>query len=296
MTDITPSIWFTRTAAEAAAFYTSVFPDSAVTATTFYPSEGLPDFQRSFAGQVLTVDMELAGLPFTAINAGDEFAPTPAISFIVNWDPSVHDDAEAGLDRMWQALLDGGSALMPLREYPFSRRYGWVQDRYGVSWQLMLTDPAGEPRPMIVPSLMFGNDRTGSAEDALTHYLGLFPDSRQGTLVRYPERSGRAAAGSVMFADALLAGRWFAAMDAGTPQPFDFTPGVSLVVHCSDQDEIDRYWNALSHVPEDEACGWCTDRFGVSWQIVPADMAELMTRPDAHNTLLSMTRIIIDRF
>ena len=157
MQRIVPNIWFDHTAAEAAAFYTSVFPGGKVIDTVHYPTEGLPDFQAEFAGDVLTVEFELGGCRFIGINAGPEFRPNPSVSFFVNFDPSVDPDARAHLDELWAALSDGGKALMPLQEYPFSPHYGWIEDRYGVSWQLMLTNPAGEPRPFIIPSIMFGH-------------------------------------------------------------------------------------------------------------------------------------------
>jgi predicted 3-demethylubiquinone-9 3-methyltransferase (glyoxalase superfamily) len=85
-------------------------------------------------------------------------------------------------------------------------------------------------------------------------------------------------------------------MDSGVEQQFEFGCGVSLEVQCTDQAEIDRLWEALSAVPEAEQCGWLADRFGVSWQIVPADMAELMQRPDAYEHMMGMKKLVIADF
>ena len=85
-------------------------------------------------------------------------------------------------------------------------------------------------------------------------------------------------------------------MDSGVEQPFTFSPGVSLSVQCADQAEIDRLWDALSAVPEAEQCGWLVDRAGVSWQIVPANMAELMAKPDAFAHMMPMKKLIIADF
>src|SRR5687767_13391183 len=166
MQKITPHLWFDKEAREAAEFYTSLFPDSQVTnITTLHDTP---------SGDSDIVSFELAGQSFMAISAGPLFHFNPSISFFVNFDPSRDPDARAHLDTLWAALIDGGQALMPLDAYPFSQRFGWVQDRYGLSWQLILTDPAGDPRPAIVPSLLFTGDTCGKAEEAGAFYRSVF--------------------------------------------------------------------------------------------------------------------------
>lgn len=296
MQKITPNVWFNGDAAEAAQFYADAFPRGSVVATTHYPTENLPDFQTEMAGKPLTVDVDLGGFVVSLINAGPEFPLTPAISFMLNFDPSVDDDARRSLDRVWASLSEGGQERIPLGEYPYSPRYGWIQDRYGVNWQLMLTNAEGEHRPFVVPNLMFAGAAQNRAAEAREFYTSIFPDDRTGTVAEYPEQTGPAPAGAVMFSDFMLSNQWFAAMDSGAEQDFTFTEGVSLAVACRDQAEIDRLWQALSSVPEAEQCGWCKDRFGVSWQIVPANMGELMERPNAYQNMLAMTKIEIDGF
>lgn len=296
MQKIVPNLWFDRNAEEAATFYTSVFPDARIVDTVRYPTEGLPDFQQDFAGEVLTVEFELAGQPFTAINGGPVFSFTPASSFFVGFDTGKAPQAREQLDALWAALADGGEVLMPLGEYPFSPHYGWVQDKYGLSWQLMLGNPEGDWRPTIVPCLLFGDTAQNRAGEALDYYLSVFPDSRRGQLVHYPETTGTAAAGAVMYGDVELAGVWIAAMDSSAPQPSTFNEAVSYTVTCADQAEIDRYWAQLSKVPDAEQCGWCKDQFGVSWQIIPADMGTLMARPNAYQHMLAMKKLVIDAF
>ena len=146
---ITPNLWFDGNAKEAVDFYTSVFPDSAVVATSYYPNEGLADFQKDMAGKELTLDFMLSGQRFTAINAGPEFK---------------------------------------------------------------------------------------------------------------------------------------------------FNESISFVIACEDQEEIDYFWSKLSHVPESEQCGWCKDQFGLSWQVVPANMGELMQRPDAFAHMMQMKKLVIADF
>lgn len=294
MQKIVPNLWFDHTAAEAAAFYTTVFPDAVITNTVRYPTEGLPDFQSDMAGEVLTVEFEIAGYRFVAINAGPEFRPNPSISFMVTF-ASSDPDAAARLDAAWTALGEGGRVLMGLGEYPYSPRYGWVEDRFGVSWQLMLSDAADGAGLTVVPSLLFGGPAQNRADEAMAFYADVF-DGRVGDVSRYPEQTGPAPAGSVQFGPFEIAGQRFAAMDSAVDQPDSFTCGVSLMVECADQAEIDRYWNALSAVPEAEQCGWCADRFGVSWQIVPATMGDLMNAPDAYATMLQMKKIEIAAF
>lgn len=295
MQRIVPSLWFDHTAAQAAEFYLSVFPGGRILDTQHYPAAGLPDFQQEFAGEVLSVDFEIAGTRFVGINAGPTFRPNPAISFMVNFDPSRDPAAREHLDAVWARLSEGGTELMALDAYDFSARYGWLQDRYGVSWQLILTDPDGEPRPDVMPTLLFGGPAQNRAGEALEFYAGVFA-GRVGTTARYPEPSGPVTSDSLMFAEFAVDDQWIVVMDSGVDQDYTFTPGVSLIVECADQAEIDRYWEQLSTVPEAEQCGWCVDRFGVSWQVVPANLTELMNRPGGYQKMLEMKKLDISAF
>jgi predicted 3-demethylubiquinone-9 3-methyltransferase (glyoxalase superfamily) len=149
MQKITPNLWFNGNAKEAVDFYISVFEDGKIISTSHYPSEGLADFQKDFAGKELTIDFEIAGQRFTAINAGPEFK---------------------------------------------------------------------------------------------------------------------------------------------------FNEAVSFLIACKDQQEIDYYWDKLSEHPENEQCGWCKDKFGLSWQIAPENMEELMSKPDAFPKMMQMKKIVIADF
>lgn len=269
---ITPHLWFATQAREAADFYASVFPDSKVDFVT--------QLHDTPSGDCDVVGFTLRGMPFMAISAGPLFEFNPSVSFMVNFDPSGDAQARERLDALWSSLMDGGKALMPLDAYPFSPRYGWVQDRFGVSWQLILTYPEGEPRPDIIPALMFTGEACGKAEEAGAFYRSVFEDSRAGQLVRYPAGMAHDREGTVMFSDFRLDGTWFAAMDSGYPHGFGFNEAISFMVHCRDQAEIDAYWQRLSAVPEAEQCGWCKDRFGVSWQVTPLLLEELMASGD----------------
>lgn len=296
---IVPNLWFDRNAGEAGDFYSAALPFTSARVAMRYPDE-VPDFQKGFEGEPVVVDLDVAGFHLTLINADGTFRPTPSISFMLNFDPLLFDGdadaARAALDKTWAALADGGQALMPLGEYPFSPHYGWVQDRYGVSWQLMLTDPSGDPRPFVITQIMFSGDAQNKAREATEFYLSLFDDAGLGTVVEYPEASGTAAAGSVMFGEFRIGEQWFSFMDSNVSHEFGFTPGVSLEVRCADQAEIDRLWDALSAVPEAEQCGWLADRYGVSWQIVPENMGELLAGPGGYQRMLGMKKLVIADF
>ena len=276
MQKIIPHLWFDRTAREAADLYTSVFPGSAVTNVTV--------LRDTPSGDCDLVSLTLWGKEFMVIGAGPEFRFNPSVSFIVNYDPLLFGGSSAqhaqaareSLDKAWARLSEGGKILMPLDAYPFSKRYGWLQDRYGVSWQLMLTDPAGEPRPAIIPSLMFTGAKAGRAEEAVRFYLDVFRQAQPGAMHRYPAGRAPDAEGSLMFADFKLEDTWFAAMDSAHPHGFDFNESISFVICCDDQQEIDHYWEKLSAVPEAEQCGWIKDRSGLSWQITPAGMETML--------------------
>jgi predicted 3-demethylubiquinone-9 3-methyltransferase (glyoxalase superfamily) len=265
---IIPHLWYDTEAREAAQFYCSLFPDSKISnITTLHDTP---------SGDCDVVSFELSGQPFMAISAGPYFKFNPSISFILNFDPSRDKNARKNLDATWEQLLHGGTPLMPLDKYPFSERYGWIQDKYGLSWQLILSNPDGEERPFIVPSLMFVGD-IAKAEEATNFYLSVFQNTKRGQIVRYPAGMEPNSEGTIMFTDFMINNQWFAAMDASASQhKFAFNEAISFMVPCDTQEEIEYFWKKLSAVPEAEQCGWCKDKYGLSWQIHPAIMDEMM--------------------
>lgn len=266
---ITIYLWYDREAREATKFYTSIFQDSAIDHVV-----RLPDTP---SGEAELVSFHIGDQPFMAISAGPLFRFNPAISIMVNFAPSRDPRAREHLDAAWAALTEGGKVLMPLDAYPFSPHYGWVEDRYGLSWQLILTNPEGEPRPYVLPYLLFTGAVHGKAEEAGEFYRSVFPGSRPGRIVRHPPGQQYEREGTVLFSDFRLGEQtWFVAMDSGYPHGFSFNESISFMVECRDQAEIDRYWEKLSAVPGAERCGWCKDRFGISWQIVPESLGQMM--------------------
>lgn len=298
MQKIVPHLWFDTNAEEAVNFYTSVFQGGMVGSVTHYTDAG-HEIHGMKAGTVLTVSFEIEGFRLIALNGGSYFTFTPAISFMVNFDPSREEDAAGRLQSVWEKLSEGGEALMPLQEYPFSKLYGWVKDKYGLTWQLILTNPEGEERPTIIPSLLFVGDVAGKAEEAVHLYTSVFNNSKKGTMMRYGKEHAPEKEGSLMFSEFAIEGEWFTAMDSAAEHTFTFNEAVSLLVECTDQAEIDYYWEKLSAVKESEQCGWLKDAFGVSWQIAPQGMEEMLNDADTEkvnrvlNAMFAMKKLDI---
>lgn len=273
MQKIIPHLWFDKDAKEAAQFYASIFPNSSV--------DFVSVLRNTPSGDTDVVAFTLCGYSFMSISAGPYFKPNPSISFMVNFDPPQDAEATMHIDAVWEKLAEGGKVLMPIAEYPFSKRYGWVEDKYGFSWQLILTNPDGEKRPMIMPSMLFVGDVCGKAEEAVQFYASVFKDAKTGMVARYPAGMDPDKEGTVMFSDFLLEKQWFVAMDSARMHDFGFNEAISLMVNCKDQEEIDYYWEKLSAVPDAEQCGWIKDKYGVSWQIVPEGLEEMLRDSDA---------------
>ncbi len=268
MQKITPHLWFDKEAKEAAGFYTSLFENSRITHTS--------TIHDTPSGDCDILSFELRGQPFMAISAGPYFKFNPSISFIVNFDPSRDENPGENIDAVWDKLSEGGTVLMPIDKYPFSERYGWIQDKYGVSWQMILTNPEGEERPEIVPALLFTQDKCGKAEEAIYFYTSVFKESKKGALARYGPGQEPDKEGNVMFADFKLSGTWLAVMDSARAHNYTFNEAVSLLIPCESQEDIDYYWEKLSADPEAGQCGWLKDKFGVSWQVWPTVLGEMM--------------------
>ncbi|MFM8322534.1 MAG: VOC family protein [Chloroflexota bacterium] len=258
---IVPHLWFDKEARQAAEFYTSIFPHSRIKSTAV--------LNDTPSGSVETVTFDLFGQAFSAISAGPLFKFNPSISF------QVACETDAEVDACWARLSEGGQALMELGEYPFSQRFGWVQDRYGLSWQVM--HMGSRPiRNKIIPMLMFVGEQVGKAEDAIQFYVSVFPDSHVDEVLRHGAGAEPDKPGTLQQASFTLAGQAFSAIDSAYEHGFTFNEAISLMVYCDTQAEIDDYWGKLSAVPEAEQCGWLKDRYGVSWQIVPTRMDEMM--------------------
>lgn len=283
---ITPYLWFDNQAEEAAKFYTSIFENGAMGSVTHY-SEASAEASGVPEGSVMTVAFQLEGQEFVGLNGGPAFDFTPAISFFVAC------DSEKEIDRLWDKLSDSGQVLMPLNDYPFGK-FGWTNDRFGVSWQLNLAPSTQK----ISPFLLFVGDQHGRAEEAVNLYTSLFDNARIDQIERYGKGEGEPE-GTVKHARFSLNGQTFMAMDSGLDHEFTFTEATSLLVDCEDQAEVDAFWARLSEGGEEGPCGWLKDKFGVSWQIVPAALQEMLADEDAERAeavtraMLTMKKIDI---
>jgi predicted 3-demethylubiquinone-9 3-methyltransferase (glyoxalase superfamily) len=262
MQKITPHLWYDKEAVEAAELYCSVLPDSKVT--------NVSTLHDTPSGDTDIVSFQLCGQEFQSISAGPLFKFNPSISFLISC------NSREEVDDFWNKLADGGKALMPLDSYPFSERYGWTEDRYGLSWQIMHAGDRGVSQ-RITPTLMYVGDVAGKAEEAVNFYASVFPNSKVGDIDRYGKGEEPDKEGTIRHAEFSLNGYQVAAMDSAREHNFGFNEAISIMVYCEDQKEIDIYWDALTAVPESEQCGWLKDKFGVSWQIVPTSLDEMMT-------------------
>lgn len=249
--NIYPCLWFDHQARETADYYCSIFSDSKILQDTG-----------------ITVTFSLKGQKFMGLNGGPTFKINPAVSFFV-FCSSVDE-----VTQYWFKLSESGQIMMPLDTYPWSEKYGWCSDKYGVNWQIMLSKEANT-QP-IVPSLLFTGSVSGKAEEAIKFYTGLFPNSKIKDISKHPEGSGDLA-GQVNHGRFSLSGSSFVAFDGGFNHAFGFDEGVSLVVPCDTQEEIDYYWQKLTEGGSEGQCGWLKDTFGISWQIVPALLEDLMS-------------------
>lgn len=273
---ITNCLWFDGAAEPAARFYASLFQNSSIGQITHYGNEG-HEIHGQSEGQVMTVSFNLSGTEFVGLNGGPQFKLNPSISYFVVC------ETEQEADHLWQQLSEGGQLLMPLDKYEWSPKYGWLQDRYGLSWQISwgkLTD-VGQT---ISPSLMFVNKQHGRAEEAIQHYISVFKTNSEIVGILKYAKGEPSPEGTVKHAQFTLLGQVFMAMDSEYKHNFNFNEGISLVVNCDTQEEIDYYWAQLSQGGEEGPCGWLKDKFGLSWQVTPTILDEMMKDPNKAKT------------
>lgn len=265
MQKIVPHLWFDKEAQEAASLYISVFENSRIkNSVTLHDTP---------SGDAVVLTIVLAGQEFMLLNAGPLFKFNPSVSFMVSC------KTKEEVDTIWNKLFEGGSALMELGSYPFSERYGWLQDKYGLSWQIMYVGDI-EVKQKITPTIMYVGDQAGHAEEAIKMYTTVFRDTGIGHIDRYGANEEPDREGTVRHVGFTLEGQEFAAMDSAQAHQFSFNEAISFLVRCDTQEEIDYYWEKLSADPASEQCGWLKDKFGLSWQISPTLMEEMFEEND----------------
>ncbi len=271
---IFPCLWFDGKAKEAAELYCSVFKDSVITGENAFVSI-----------------FESAGQKFMCLNGGPAFTFNASISFFV-----LYED-ENELEKAWKSLSEGGTVMMPLDTYEWSAKYGWLQDRLGVNWQLYVgkMDDVGQK---FTSSLMFCDQQNGNAEKAVHFYTSVFENSGINGILKYA-KGEKDVEGNVKHAQFNLGKHVFMAMDSSLPHQASFNETISFVVECETQKEIDYYWSKLTEDGSEGQCGWLKDRFGVSWQIVPKVLGELMSDPSKServvNAFMQMKKFDIEK-
>ena len=271
---ITPFLWFDSQGEEAANFYVSTFHKSRVGNMTRYAKAGF-DVHHMPEGSVMTTEFEIEGMRFVALNGGPVFKFNPSISFLV----ACNQKEE--VDILWSKLSqDGGPTIMVLGSYPMSERYGWLQDKYGLSWQVMFVKDR-VIKQKIIPTLMFSEGQSGKAEAAVNLYTTVFHNSAIDHIMRYVKGEEPDKEGTVKHAGFTLEGQEFAAMDSARVHNFSFNEAISFMVECQTQKEIDHYWERLTaNGGQEGVCGWLKDKFGVSWQVAPKVLNEMLRGSD----------------
>ena len=258
---ITPTLWFDSKAEEAMSFYVSVFPNSKINFVKRWPEDvSFPD-EAIKPRTIQMASFTLDWMQFYAFDAGPAFKFNTSISFCAFF------ETVAEIKEVWSKLAEGGEVLMPLKKYDWSEQYGWIKDRYGVSWQIAKEELINVGQP-ITPLIMFSGKHRGEAKEAIDLYMWVFDDSIIHGIARY-EEGDRGPYGMVKLGQCRLVGQTFMMMDNGTANDIPFNEAISFYLNCHDQKEVDYYWSKFTKEGSESQCGWLKDKFGVSWQIVP---------------------------
>jgi predicted 3-demethylubiquinone-9 3-methyltransferase (glyoxalase superfamily) len=270
---ITPCLWFNNQAKEAASLYCSVFAGSKITARS-----------------PIVTEIDVSGQKFILLDGGPMYQPNPSISFYY-----ICENAKE-LQIIWDTFSKDGNIMMPLDKYPWSEKYGWITDKFGISWQLAL-GKISDVGQKITPCLMFSGKQYGRVDEAIQHYSSIFDNAKVDGILRYGANELPDQEGKIKHAQIALDGQKLMLMESATTHNFDFTEGVSLTVYCENQEEIDYYWEKFTESGEESMCGWLKDKFGVSWQIIPTLLGKIMSDPSkagkAAKAFMSMRKLNI---
>lgn len=285
MQTIIPHLWYDTEAKEAVAFYVELFGGKIDWTYTITDTP---------SGDSDLIQFQLGDMTLAAISAGPYFKLNESMSLMVN----VASKDE--VTRLYQALSEGGRVLMPLGEYPFSPYYVWLEDRFGLSWQLSYTPDLDKPYQFDI-CLLFSQEQVGLAQPMLDYYKDKLPQASVGQLSYYGEGEAAVETAKLNYAELLVAGQKMIVMDHGYGGEASFNEAFSLMVYVDSQDELNFYYDLLSAVPEAEMCGWVKDQFGISWQIVPRmlmeayDTASPETVKAVNDAVLQMRRLDFDQ-
>jgi len=266
-----PCLWYDNNAKEAAEYYCSIFENSKITLDS-----------------PLVVHFEIDGQRIMGLNGGSNFVFNPSISLFVTF------DNEEKMVNIYDKLLEGGSAMMPMGAYPWAEKYAWITDKYGLSWQLMRTENPCDKK--ISPCFLFVNQVYQRGEEAINLYRKIFTQSELYSLSHYDDDP--LPKGMLKHVHFSIADFPMRAMDGSNEHKFEFNEAISIVVECQNQNEIDHYWDSLiSDGGQESMCGWLKDKFGISWQIIPYNIGSMIMSPSngqrAMQALLKMKKIDI---
>jgi predicted 3-demethylubiquinone-9 3-methyltransferase (glyoxalase superfamily) len=275
---ITPCLWFDPARAgakEAAKFYTSHLASAKIVEQS-----------------AIVTEISVSGQHITLLDGGPMYQPNASISLFYVC------ETEEEMNSIWEAFTKEGHVLMPLDKYQWGRQYGWITDKYGISWQFWL-GKMEEIGQRITPSLLFTGKQYGRAEEAINHYSAIFKEPTQYGILRFGNNEPPDQEGKVKHTRIELNGQKFMFMDSAQSLNFTFSEGVSLTIHCETQDEIDYYWEKLTEGGKESMCGWLKDKFGVSWQVIPTILTKLMSDPNkagkAAQAFMQMRKFDIER-
>lgn len=274
--NIFPCLWFNGDGVEAAYFYTAIFGGTITVDTPF------------------VLNIELLGQKLMLLNGGPQFQKNSSISLNV-----LFNNREEYL-KIENELKKDGTILKESIENESALNI-WVCDKFGLTWQLTLLKE-DLPNQRIRPSFMFFNQNYGKARHAIDFYTSIFPNSGIDDVLNFEEESSEnEIAARTKQACFRIDNYTLECSDSSENYPFTFSEAISMVVLTDNQEETDSYWNGLcSGGGQESRCGWLKDPYGISWQIVPKVLIELMN--DVKNpekaqrvmmALSSMTKIVI---
>jgi predicted 3-demethylubiquinone-9 3-methyltransferase (glyoxalase superfamily) len=270
--EIFPCIWMNNNAKEAVSFYSTVFNKVTITS------------ENNFA-----IKATLENTNFLFLNGGNIYTPNSAVSYYY-----YANDLNATKASYHKFIDAGATIIMPFGAYPWSANYAFIIDHFGVSWQIEADSINNNQK--IVPTLLFANDKKTWVKKAITYYTEIFTNA---TILLEASHAPNAPikAGSLLFAQIKLNSFIINAMSSTMNHNYDFGPGNSFVITCTNQEEIDYYWDKLGQNGKYSQCGWLSDSLGISWQIVPHNLNELLQHPTnstkSQIALRSMQKITI---
>jgi predicted 3-demethylubiquinone-9 3-methyltransferase (glyoxalase superfamily) len=272
---ITPCLWFNGQAQEAATTYCAVFANTKITAQS-----------------PIVTAINVSGQSITLLDGGPEYKPNPSISLYYIC------ETEAEFERIWNTLRKDGNELMPTGKFLDAEKFSWLTDKYGISWQLAVSN-ISDTGQKITPCFVFSGNQYGRADEAITHYTSIFTKSNVDGIIRYGKNELPDTEGKVKHAQLTVNGQKLKLMESKDKHGFQFTEGVSLTIHCESQQEVDYYWEKLTESGEESIGGWLKDKFGVSWQIIPTMLSKIMSDPakagKAAKAFMSMRKLNIEQ-